>query len=90
MLLYNQIYNIALYYGPLTPKRATKFIIRTDDCYADHLKKLNLLSLEKRRLLADVTFLCKAFHGIIDIYVEPYVDFRKKTDHYMLSDTILS
>ena len=36
-------------------KRATKFIARTDDCYADRLKKLNLL-LEKRQLLADLTF----------------------------------
>ena len=63
-------------------KRATKFILRTDDCYADSLKKLNLLSLEKRRLLADVTFLYKTLHGIIDIDVEPYVDFYKDTDHY--------
>ena len=30
-------------------KRVSKFILRTDDCYADRLKKLNLLSLEKRR-----------------------------------------
>ena len=35
---------------------STKFILRSDDCYADRLKKLNLLSLEKRRLLADLTF----------------------------------
>ena len=38
-------------------KRATKFIFKTDDCYTGRLiKKLNLLSLERRRLLADVTF----------------------------------
>ena len=36
----------------------------------------------KRRLLADVTFLYKALHGIIDIDVGPYVDFYKETDHY--------
>ena len=41
-----------------------------------------MLSLEKRRLLADVTSLHKALHGIIDIDVEPYVDFYKETDHY--------
>ena len=62
--------------------RATKFILRSDDCYADRLKELNLLSLEKRRLLADLTFLYKALHGIIDIDVEPYVDFYKESDHY--------
>ena len=38
-------------------KWATKSILRSDDCYAERLKKLNLLSLEKRRLLADLTFL---------------------------------
>ena len=63
-------------------KRATKFILRTDDCYADRLKKLNLLSLEKRRLLADLTFLYKALHGIIDIDVKPYVDCYKETDRF--------
>ena len=63
-------------------KRATKFILKSADCYADRLKKLNLLSLEKRRLLADLTFLYKALHGIFDIDVEPYVDFYKETDHY--------
>ena len=63
-------------------KRATKFILSTDDCYAGRLKKLNLLSLEKRRSLADVTFLYEALHGIIDIADEPYVDFYKETDHY--------
>ena len=50
-------------------KRATKFILKTEDCYADRQKKLNLLSMEKKRLLADVTFLNKALHGIIDIDV---------------------
>ena len=32
--------------------------------------------------MADVTFLYKALHGIIDIDVEPYVDFFKETDPY--------
>ena len=41
-----------------------------------------MLSLEKRRLLADVTFLYKALNEIIDIDDEPYVDFYKETDHY--------
>ena len=63
-------------------RRATNFILKTEDTYACRLNKLNLLSLEKRRLLADVTFLYKALNGIIDINVEPYVDFYKETDHY--------
>ena len=58
-------------------RRATKFILKTEDTYACRLNKLNLLSLEKRRLLADVTFLYKALNGIIDINVEPY-----ESDHY--------
>ena len=33
-------------------------------------------------MLADVTFLYKALNGIIDINVEPYVDFYKETDRY--------
>ena len=41
-----------------------------------------MLSLEKRRLLADVTFLYKVLHGIIDIDVKLYVDFYKESDHY--------
>ena len=63
-------------------RRATKFILKTEDTYACRLNKLNLLSLEKRRTLRDVTFLYKALNGIIDIDVEPYVDFYKETDHY--------
>ena len=53
-------------------------MLQTEDCYAGRLKKLNLLLLEKRQLLADVTFLYKALHGIIDIDVEPFVDFYEE------------
>ena len=64
-------------------RRATKFILKTEDTYACRLNKLNLLSLEKRRLLADVTFYIKLLiNEIIDINVEPYVDFYKETDRY--------
>ena len=38
--------------------------------------------MEKRRLLADVSFLYRALHKIIDIDVEPYVDFYKETKDY--------
>ena len=33
-------------------KGATKFILRTDDCYGDRLKKLNLLSLGKEAIIS--------------------------------------
>ena len=38
-------------------RRATKLILKSDDPYDIRLKKLNLMSVEKRRSLADVTFL---------------------------------
>ena len=47
-------------------RTATKLILKSDDPYDIRLKKLNLLSLEKRRSLADVTFLYKVLNGNID------------------------
>ena len=44
-------------------RRPTKFIL-TEDNYETRLKKLNLMSLKNRRILADVTFLYKALNGI--------------------------
>ena len=63
-------------------KRATKFILKTEDNYEARLKKLNLMSLENRRFLAEVTFLYKALNGIIDINIDSYVDFYSDADHY--------
>ena len=64
-------------------RRATKFILKTEDCYVSRLKKLNLLSMEKRRLLTDVSFfIYKAVYGLIDIDRERYVHFYKETDHH--------
>ena len=63
-------------------RRVTKFILKTEDCYDSHLKKLNLLSMEKRRLLTDVTLLYKVLHGLFDIDIERYVDFHKETDRF--------
>ena len=40
-------------------RRATKFILKTEDNYETRLKKLNLMSLKNRRILADVTFYLK-------------------------------
>ena len=37
-------------------RSATKFILKSDDEYLFRLRKLRLLSLEDRRLMADVVF----------------------------------
>ena len=34
--------------------------------YAEHLQKLDTLSLERRRQYADMVFVCKALHGLVD------------------------
>ena len=56
-------------------RRATRFILKSDDSYDIRLKKLNLMSLEKRRSLADVTFLYKILNGNFDIDVSNILDF---------------
>ena len=40
-------------------KRATKLILKSDNNYESPLKEINLVSLEQRRFIADVTFLYK-------------------------------
>ena len=45
-------------------RRATKFILKTEDDYDPRLRKLNLMTLENRRVLAD---------GITNINVNSYV-----------------
>ena len=40
-------------------KRATKLILKSDNNYECPLKEINLVSLEQRRFIADVTFLYK-------------------------------
>ena len=50
------------------------------------LKKLNLMSLEKRRSLADVTFLYKVLNGNIDIDI--IMQFFKITLEVEPSDSI--
>ena len=40
-------------------KRATKLILKSDSNYESPLKEINLVSLEQRRFIADVTFLYK-------------------------------
>ena len=57
-------------------RRATKFILKSDDPYDIRLEKLNLMSLEKRRSLTDVTFLYKVLNGNIDIDVSNIIEFH--------------
>jgi len=62
----------------------TKFILKSDDPYDIRLKKLNLMSLEKRRSLTDVTFLytCKVLHGNIDIDISKIIEFHSEADRF--------
>ena len=63
-------------------RRATKLILKSDDPYDIHLKKLNRMSLEKRRSLADVTFLYKVLNGNIDIDISNIIDFHSEADRF--------
>ena len=57
-------------------RRATKFILKSNDQYDIGLRELKLLTLEQRRFLFDVTFLFKALNGYMD------VDFYCQEDRY--------
>ena len=68
-------------------RKTSKFILKTEDSYDTLLKKLNLLSLDNERLLADVTFWYTALHRIIIlrsnlIEVQTYVYFYSSADRY--------
>ena len=65
-------------------RRATKLILKSDDPYDIRLKKLNFMSLEKRRSLADVTFLYKVVNGNIDIDISKIIDFHSEADRFSL------
>ena len=65
-------------------RRATKFILKTNDDYEQRRKKLNLLSLEQRRFLFDVLFPYKALNGYINIDLFTYVNFFSDFDRYPL------
>ena len=43
-----------------------------------------LMSLEKRRSLADVTFLYTVLNGNIDIDISKIIDFHSEADHFLL------
>ena len=65
-------------------RRATKFILKTDDDYDMRRKRLNLLSLEDRRFLFDVLFLYKVLNGYISIGISTYIQFYTDADRYHL------
>ena len=63
-------------------RRETKFILgKRNLTYEERLKCLNLLSLEKRRYLFDVTFLYKALNGR-NVDVSPFLNFYSQDDPY--------
>ena len=53
-------------------RRATKFIVKSDDEYLVRPRKLRLLSLEDRRLIADVVF----FYKVVNNHVRLTLDSR--------------
>ena len=61
-------------------RRVTKFILKSNDPYDIHLMKLNLMSLEKRRLLTDVTLLYKVNNSNINIDISKILDFHSEAD----------
>ena len=65
-------------------RRATKFILKCDDPYDIRLKKLNLMSLERRRSLTDVTFSYKVLNGNIAIDISKIIDFHSEADRFSL------
>ena len=56
--------------------------MKTKDSYETHLERLNLLSLEDKRVLTDVTFFIKALKGLGDIDVSHFVEFYSNYDNF--------
>ena len=64
-------------------RRGTKFILgKRNFTYDERLKCLNLLSLEKRCYLFDVTSLYKALNGYLNEDVSPFLNFYSQDDSY--------
>ena len=63
--------------------RGTKFILGQNNIsYEDHFKCLNMLSLEKRLYLFDVTFLYKVLNGYLNIDLTLFLNFYSQADPY--------
>ena len=65
-------------------RRATRFILKSNEPYDVRLHKLNLLTLEQRRFVDDVTFLFKALNGHLDVDFSQFLDFYSQEDRYLL------
>ena len=65
-------------------RRASKFILKTDDDYETRKDKLNLSSLEDRRFFFDVLFFYKVLNGFVNIDISPLIDFYSHSDRYSL------
>ena len=52
-------------------RRATKFILKSDEKYLARLRKLRLLSLEERRFMADAVF----FYKVVIMFASPLILF---------------
>ena len=63
-------------------RRATKLILKSDSNYGSPLKELNLNSLEQRRFIADVTFLCKVLNGYRNVDFSSFLNFYCSDDRY--------
>jgi len=63
-------------------RRETKFILKSDDPHDIRLKKLNFMSLEKRRSLTVMTFLYKELNGNIDIDISKIIEFHSEADRF--------
>ena len=65
-------------------RRATRFILKSNEPYDVRLSRLNLLTLAKRRFVADVTFLFNALNGNLDVNFSQFLDFYSQEDRYLL------
>ena len=61
-------------------RRATKFILKSDDEYLVRLRKLRLLSLEDRRLMAYVVFFYKVVYNHVRLTLYSRVRFSRDVD----------
>ena len=61
-------------------RRATKFILKSDDEYLVRLRELRLLSLEDRRFIADVVFFYKVVNNHVHLTLDSRVRFPRDVD----------
>jgi len=59
-------------------RRATTFILKSNESYDVRLSKFNLLTLEQRRFVADLIFLFKALNRHLDVDFSQFLEFIAK------------